>query len=430
MFDNSKVPARIARQSQGTPLPRRAVLLTGGAAVLTACAAPAMRLADAPEEIDPVMRAVPNAGFQTYLQEMAARARGAGIAPGVVTTAFASAGYLPGVIEKDRNQSEFSRSLEDYIALAASEKRVIAGRAAMAAHQATLAAIETRYGVPAEIVAAIWGVESRFGARRGRIPVVSATATLAYDGRRRAFFEKQLIAALRIVQNGDIPLERMTGSWAGAMGHTQFIPTSYETFAVDFTGDGRRDIWSDDPADALASTAAYLAKSGWRTGLPWAVEVRVPSGFDMSRSGRSVVRSTSEWSAAGLRPAAGGALPDLGPAFLIAPAGPGAPAFLGTRNFTAITRYNNSESYVIGVGHLSDRLRGAGPLVLSFPPDENGLRLADRQSLQERLTAAGFDTGGTDGVIGPQSRAAIGAFQRARGLPVTETPSLALLDML
>ncbi|KAF0676050.1 lytic murein transglycosylase [Profundibacterium mesophilum] len=420
----SVIRARIAarRREPG----RRAVLLGGGSLLLAGCAAPVARgVVDAAP--DPVERAVPNAGFDIYMRELGAKARAQGISADVASRAVAMAGYLPGVIEKDGNQSEFSRSLEDYIALAASEKRVEAGRAAMARNARTLAAIEAKYGVPAEIVAAIWGVESRFGARRGTIPVVSATATLAYDGRRRAFFEKQFIAALRIVQNGDIALERMTGSWAGAMGHTQFIPTSYEAFAVDFTNDGRRDIWSEDPADALASTAAYLAKSGWRTGLPWAIEVSIPAGFDMARTGRGAPRSSAQWAAAGLRPAAGGTLPDLGQASLIAPAGPNAPAFLASRNFTAITRYNNSESYVIGVGHLSDRLRGAGPLRIAFPPDANGLRLSDRQSLQERLSARGFDTGGTDGVIGPQSRAAIAAYQRSRGLPPTGNPSLGLL---
>lgn len=222
------------------------------------------------------------------------------------------------------------------------------------------------------------------------MPVISATSTLAFDGRRGQFFEQQLIAALRIVQNGDTPASRMTGSWAGAMGHTQFIPTSYLQFAVDYTGDGRRDIWSDDPSDALASAAAYLQRNGWQRGVRWG----------------------SETSNGSLQPQ------------------PGGPRFATTRNFSVIKRYNNSDAYAIGVGHLSDRIRGGGPLRTAFPPDANGLTKADRVRLQKRLTARGFDTQGADGVIGRDTEAAIRAYQESRGLPVTGTPSQGLLQSL
>ena len=270
------------------------------------------------------------------------------------------------------------------------------GRAAFARHRNTLAAIEQRYGVAPEIVTAVWGLESYYGERRGDVPVVSATSTLAFDGRRGAFFEKQLIAALKILQNGDVSAENLTGSWAGAMGHTQFIPTSYQAFAVDFGGDGRRDIWSEDPTDALASTAAYLSRNGWTQGRRWGGEVgSIPAGAG------SVIQPQ-----------------------------PGGPRFVVTSNFRAIKRYNNSDKYAIGVGHLADRIAGGGPLTGRFPPDATGMTIDDRRALQQKLTARGFDTDGTDGVIGPDSRKAISAYQASIGVPVTGEPSLELLRSL
>ncbi len=219
----------------------------------------------------------------------------------------------------------------------------------------------------------------------------------------------------------------MTGSWAGAMGHTQFIPTTYLAYAADWTGDGRRDIWSEDPADSLASTANYVAKSGWRRGLPWGLEVSLPAGFPSSALGRGRGRSAAEWAGLGVSPAGGGSLQA---GSIVAPAGMGGPAFLLTSNFNVILRYNNAENYAIGVGHLSDRIRGGGPIRAAFGPDPTGLTKADRQDLQRLLTAAGFDTGGADGVIGAKTTAAIEAFQRSRGLPVTGEPSLELLRLL
>ncbi|MCA3448530.1 MAG: lytic murein transglycosylase [Rhodobacter sp.] len=377
-----------------------------------------------------VMRPVPNAGYDAWVAAFRPRAEARGIAPATLDTAFQSAGFLPDVIEKDRNQIEFTRSLEDYLAIAASEERVSKGRAALRAYGPVLAGIEARYGVEPNVVVAVWGMESFYGERRGDVPVISALSTLAYDGRRGAFFEQQLVAALKILQNGDTLPANMTGSWAGAMGHTQFIPTSYLAYAVDFTGDGRRDIWSDDPTDALASTAAYLARSGWTPGQPWGVEVKLPAGFDMGQTGRGRTRSTADWAARGVRDMSGRAVPNHGPAAIIAPAGASGPAFMIFGNFGVIARYNNAESYVIGVGHLSDRLAGGPPIQGTFPPDAQGMTIADRQELQRRLTAAGFDTGGTDGVIGPRTRAAISAWQQRNGVPVTAEPTLALLKAL
>lgn len=343
-----------------------------------------------PEDLRPAA----NAGYDAWVKDFYPRAKAKGISEATLRAGFRNAGYLPGVVKRDRNQTEFKRTLEDYLSIAVSDERVSKGRAAYKQHQKTLLALEAKYGVDASIIAAIWGLESFYGGRRGDVPVVSATSTLAYDGRRGAFFEKQLIAALKILQNGDITASKMTGSWAGAMGHTQFIPTSYQAFAVDFTGDGRRDIWSEDPTDALASTAAYLARNGWTRGLRWGREV------------------TGAAAAGALQPQ------------------PGGPSFAVTSNFKAIKRYNNSDAYAIGVGHLADRIAGGPPLRGKFPPDANGLTKDDRVALQNRLTARGFDTGGADGVLGPKSQAAISAYQASIGQNATGIPSMDLLRSL
>jgi lytic murein transglycosylase len=400
------------------------------AATLAACSGGPGAVGPARQAPDPAMQPVPNPGFDAWVAGFRPRAIASGISPATFDTAFRNAGFLPGVIERDRNQTEFTRTLEDYLAIAASDERVSDGRVALRQHGPTLSQIEARYGVEPQVVVAVWGLESSYGTRRGSVPVISALATLAYDGRRGGFFEQQLVAALRILQNGDTTPTGMTGSWAGAMGHTQFIPTSYLAYAVDFDGDGRRDIWSEDPTDSLASTAAYLSRSGWRRGQPWGVEVRLPAGFATGQTGRGSTRSPGEWAAQGVRGMDGRPVPDYGPASIIIPMGAGGPAFMTFRNFTVITRYNNSENYVIGIGHLSDRLAGGAPIRGSFPPDAQGMSIADRRELQRRLTAAGFDTEGSDGVIGPKTRSAISAYQSRAGMPVTGEPSLGLLASL
>ena len=410
---------------------RRTVTLGIAASLLTACTggtvpSPGGSSRSAP----PPLPTVPNAGYDAWVAAFRGRALAQGISASTFDTAFRGAGYVPGVVERDRNQTEFTRTLEDYLAIAASDERISKGKAALRQHGSALSRIEAHYGVEARVVTAVWGLESYYGERRGNVPVISAVSTLAYDGRRGAFFEKQLIAALRILQNGDISASKMTGSWAGAMGHTQFIPTSYQAYAVDFTGDGRRDIWSDDPTDALASTAAYLQRSGWTKGQPWGVEVKLPSGFNAGLTGRGSTKSTGQWAALGVRDMNGGTVRDYGPASIIIPSGASGPAFMTFRNFTVITRYNNSESYVIGVGHLSDRIVGGPPVRGAFPPDKNGLTIDDRKELQRRLTSAGFDTQGSDGVIGPNTQSAISAYQQAKGLSVTGQPSVQLLNHL
>lgn len=359
-----------------------------------------------------------NSGFNGWVASFKNRAQAQGYSTALLDRAFQGAGYMPDVIAKDRKQTEFTRTLEDYLAIAASAERVKNGRAQYRKYGSTLNRIEAKYGVEGKVVAAIWGMESSYGARRGSEPIVSAMATLAYDGRRGEFFEKQLWAVLKILAAGDTTPENMRGSWAGAMGHTQFMPTSYLAYAVDFTGDGRRDIWSDDPTDALASAANYLRSFGWKKGQPWGVEVKLPSGFDLSKAGFSTVRNPSDWAAMGLRDMSGRVVPNHGGARVITPAGGGGPAFMVFNNFDVIKRYNNATSYAIGVGHLGDRIAGAGPIQGNFGPDPQGLTLEDRQDIQRRLTRKGFDTDGADGVIGAKSEAAIRAYEQANGLPV------------
>jgi lytic murein transglycosylase len=406
---------------------RRQFLLAAGALTLSACSGGVTTPAAVAK---PSYRPVPNAGYDAWMAGFRSRALARGVSQATLDRALRRAGYLPEVIERDRNQTEFKRSLEDYLAIAASDERIATGKQMLQRHGALLAQIEDTYRVEPQVVTAIWGLESRYGARRGDIPVVSALSTLAYDGRRGSFFEGQLIAALKILQNGDITPDRMTGSWAGAMGHTQFIPTSYQAYAVDFRGDGRRDIWSDDPTDALASAAAYLKRSGWTHGQPWGVEVRLPQDFNVSNLGRNIKRSPADWAAMGVRDMAGRTVPNHGAASILMPAGGQGPAFMVFNNFTVITRYNNSTSYVIGIGHLSDRILGRPPIQASFPPDAAGMTLKDRKELQERLTTAGFDTQGADGVIGNNTKSTISGYQTSRGLAVTGEPSLDLLQHL
>jgi membrane-bound lytic murein transglycosylase B len=414
----------------GGAFTRRGALLAGSAALLSACVGTGRSVGGgggyrAP---DPAPQAVPNAGWDAWVEGFKGRAASRGISAGTIDAAFRGAGFLPDVIEKDRNQTEFTRTLEDYLNIAASEERVSLGRQKYSQYGSTLNAVQSRYGVEGNVVAAVWGLESFFGTRRGNVPVISALSTLAYEGRRAEFFESQLVAALKILQAGDVAPGAMTGSWAGAMGHTQFIPTSYLAYAVDFTGDGRRDIWSEDPTDALASTAAYLAKSGWTQGLPWGMEVALPGGFNAGLLGRGKGRSAADWQGLGVRSADGRAL--AAGSIIAGGNGGGAPYFLLTQNFAVILRYNNAQNYAIGVGHLSDRLLGRGAVQASFGPDASGLTQADRQELQRLLTARGFDTEGSDGVIGAKTKAAISAYQASVGLPVTGEPSLELLRRL
>lgn len=378
---------------------------------------PKQRPAFAPEEGSiVVVQATSNMAFRRWIDRFRARARAEGISESVFDAAFERVRYNTEIIQRDRNQSEFTKQIWEYLDSAASETRVRNGRAAFNEHRSILNEIEARYGVEAEVVTAIWGLESAYGEYRGNEQIIEALATLAFDGRRGEFFESQLIAALKIIQSGDVPPNRMTGSWAGAMGHTQFIPTSYLAYAVDFRGDGKRDIWSDDPTDALASTAAYLKHFGWTKGQPWGVEVILPRGFDYGQTGERVKKSPDEWAAMGVRDTRGGRVPNHGRASILLPAGAQGAAFMIFDNFHVIERYNTADAYVIGVGHLSDRIRGDGPILADWPRGDRNLRFAEKKEMQQLLTARGFNTQGVDGIIGPNTIQAIRRFQSTQGM--------------
>jgi lytic murein transglycosylase len=369
------------------------------------------------------------AGFQDWLTAFRPRALAAGIAP-TTLDALDSLNFDPAVVDKDRNQSEFTKPIWTYLDSAASDDRIAAGVKALARNRALFDRLEAAFGVDREVVAAIWGLESAYGTFRGDIPTLQALASLAYDGRRGAFFEAQLIEALKIVQDRHISAEQMRGSWAGAMGHTQFMPSSFWTFAVDFGGDGRRDIWGDDPTDALASAAAYLSKSGWTKGMPWGVEITLPDGFDYAQTSERVKKPVAEWQAMGVRLADGGALMDHGLASVLLPAGHRGAAFLIFSNFQVIETYNKADAYVIGVGHLADRLRGGSPIRATWPREDRALTRDERVELQRLLTAAGFDAGGVDGLMGPKTIAAVKAWQMAQGLVPDGYANPAVLERL
>ena len=366
--------------------------------------------------------------YDQWIAGFRGRALGQGINARTFDRAFAGVGFNADSIRRDRHQPEFTRPIWAYLDTAVSDTRIENGRRALREHGRTLAAIEQRFGVEKEIVAAVWGLESSYGSLRGNTPIIETLATLAYEGRRRAFFEEQLIAALRILQAGDTTPDRMVGSWAGAMGHTQFIPTSYLAYAVDFTGDGRRDIWSDDPTDALASAAAYLSRFGWQQGQPALVEVRLPAGFNPGLAGTS--RSVQDWRGMGVQAQPGAALPATGEATLMFPAGTNGPAFLTFRNFQVIKRYNNADSYAIAIAHLADRLRGAGPFAASWPRDDRPLDAGEREELQRILARTGHYRGEIDGRIGSGSLEAVRAWQQANGMAPDGYVSMALLQRM
>jgi len=323
------------------------------------------------------------------------------------------------VVEKLDYQPEFKLPIWDYLSALVDDERVADGLAQLAQHADVLARVEQRHGVDAATVVAVWGVESNFGRNFGSYPLVQALGTLSCHGRRQAFFRGEFYAALRILQSGDIAPERLVGSWAGAFGHTQFMPSTFERLAVDGDDDGKRDL-IDNTADALASTANFLNKAGWQSGQPWGLEVKLPEGLNTSGEGRKHKRPVSDWIARGLVKADGTPLPaDLGSAGLMLPAGPQGPAFLVLRNFDALYSYNAAESYGLAIAHLADRLRGGGPFTTPWPTDDAGLSRAERRELQGLLILRGHDIGAVDGALGEKSRAAIRIEQERLGQEAT-----------
>ncbi|MEO0386878.1 MAG: lytic murein transglycosylase [Pseudomonadota bacterium] len=378
----------------------------------------------------PVQVAQASGPLATWQRGFRQRALRAGISAQVFDASFRGVRLNQEVLRLARRQPEFTKPIWEYLDTAVSDARITNGRDNTRRLSRTLAAIEQRYGVEAEVVVAIWGMETNYGTFRGNIGVIEALATLACCGNRRSFGEEQLIAAMRIIQNGDTAPANMRGSWAGAMGHTQFIPTSYLAYAQDFTGDGRRDVWADDPTDALASAANYLRRFGWQKGQPWGVEVALPQGFNFGNIDQDLRRPVSRWTALGVRGLDGRPVPNYGDAALLAPAGSRGPVFMIFNNFRVIKRYNNATSYAMGVGHLAARIAGAPDFRAPWPRGDRALSRSEKVELQQRLTARGFNPGSPDGKIGPNTIAAIRAYQRSQGLTADGYASAALLQRL
>lgn len=414
--------------------------LTAGFAfpLMTACAAtptetpppPTVATASLPVIVPPASTAaltVPVPDFAEWRAAFRAEALAAGIAPAVFDHAFEGITPDPAVVAADHSQPEFTRPVWEYLDGALSGPRVSQGQRLLREHAEVLQAIEARYGVDRQALVAIWGLESNFGQTMGDKSVIRSLATLAHEGRRPEFARSQLLAALLILQSGDIQPERMRGSWAGAIGQTQFIPSTYNDYAVDFDGDGRRDVW-DTPADALASAAHYLQLSGWIPGQPWGFEVQVPAGFDWSLADSSVRKPLSAWRDLGIGGIPGGR--DGDSAYLLLPAGHRGPAFLVLNNFRMILRYNNSSSYALAIGLLGERFAGGGRVQGDWPRGERPLSRTERLELQERLVGLGFELGTPDSIIGTNTRKAVRAYQQRLGWPADGYASVELLEQL
>ncbi len=343
-----------------------------------------------------------------------------------------TAGLTPdlSIMDKLDAQPEFTKAPWDYLDLLVSDDRIARGRELLAQYAPTFAAVERAYGVDRTILAAIWGVESNYGTLGGDRPVIRSTATLACVGRRRDFFRGEFLATLEILQHGDIPPDRLVGSWAGAFGPTQFMPTSFRRYAVDFDGDGRRDVVDSIP-DLLASTANNLKTDGWATGQTWGYEVALPAKFDYLLADRSRRPTLRQWLDLGVRRADGAAFPrGEDRAYLLLPAGARGPAFLMLENFDVIMKYNPAEAYALAIGHLADRLRGGGPFVHDWPRDERVLTLDERHEMQELLARRGFNVGEPDGLVGPRTRLAVRDFQASIGQIPDGFASSEVLDRL
>ena len=327
-------------------------------------------------------------------------------------------------------QPEFTKSTWDYLDLLVSDERIARGRELLTQYAATFAAEERAYGVDRYIIAAIWGVESNYGTLGGDRPVLRSTATLACVGRRRDYFREEFLSTLDILQRGDIAPERLVGSWAGAFGPTQFMPTTFKRYAVDFDGDGRRDVIDSVP-DVIASTANNLKTDGWVAGQTWGYEVTLPQNFDYLLADRSKQMTVREWENLGVRRAGGKPFPHGDDrAFLLLPAGARGPAFLMLQNFRVIMKYNPAEAYALAIGYLADRLRGGAPFVQDWPRDERVLTMDERTSCNSSSARHGFDIGTPDGLLGPRTRIAIRNFQASVGLVPDGFASSSVLDRL
>jgi len=429
MHDIISFPARRAWRFPLVPLALAAALAGCASAPSKAPSPPVASTPTVPTTPPGTDEVAPEPGFARWLDGVRASARAAGISEATLHAAFDGVRFLPRVVEQDRAQPEFTRSVWDYLDSAVSPQRVMRGQDRLLQVRAEADAAATRYGVPASILVAIWGMESNYGSNYGDIPTIDALATLGFEGRREDWARGQLLAALKILQNGDIDRAHMIGSWAGAMGQTQFLPSNFLAYAVDADGDGRRDIWGS-MADVLASTANFLARSGWQADQPWGTEVQLPPGFDIGRADAGVRQSAAQWVAEGVRGMDGAALPVLTDAEVMLPAGARGPAFLVGPSFRSILRYNNSTSYALGVSLLAQRLANGPGVQAPWPRDLQALTRSQLITLQTALNQRGFASGTPDGMMGPATRNGIRLYQRSIGLPADGYPSVDLLQRL
>ena len=373
-----------------------------------------------------------DAKFEAFIQTLWPRVKSAGFSRELFDQAFAGITEPDAAVIKLANtQPEFKIATGDYLGTAVTPARIETGKAMAIANDSLLKAIEKKYGVDRCTVLGIWGMESNFGKDAGSMSVMRSLATLIYNGNKKEYAKVQLLSAFRILKSGVRSPDNFVGSWAGAMGHTQFIPSSYVSYAVDWSGDGKRDIWGSKE-DALASTANYLAKAGWKIDRPWGWEVQLPANFDRTLIGRQHWKPVSEWIKLGIAPLSVKSFSaPQADAFVLIPQTINGPVFLVTRNFMAIMAYNQSHSYALAVGHLGDRIRGLAPFQASWPSAAVDLNPSQRVELQKRLNAMGIETGGAaDGRFGAQTYEAVLAFQKKKGLALDGQPTLKILELL
>jgi len=370
------------------------------------------------------------AGFPQWIAAFKAEARQQGIAQATIDKAYAGVKYNTRVIELDNFQPEFVSPIWTYIAERTKPETVARGQQLLAQHRTLLASVAAKYSVDPEVIVSIWRLESNYGDNTGSFDVVEALSTLAYAGRRKDFWREQLFAALNMIQRGDGPRNsqgKLYGSWAGAMGHTQFIPTSFAIRAVDFDGDGRRDLWTSLP-DVFASTANYLNNAQWRMGERCYYEVKLPANFDWTQADYDLRKPVAEWRRLGVTLVDGKTLPALSETTsIVMPAGARGPKFLVTANFRSVMAYNNAVAYALSVCHLAALYKGGPAFVTPWPTDEQQLSRTEKIELQEALARLGYDIGRPDGQIGPKTTAAIRAYQRKVGLPADAYPTASLL---
>ncbi len=364
--------------------------------------------------------------FQNWIRGFRTKAIQNGISGATYDRLLSGVKFSPDVVAKDRDQPENTRPIWQYLDNAVSPQRVAAGRVALAENKQLLQKIEREYGTSPEIITAIWGLESAHGTIRGDFEVLRSLASLACEGRRAALFEAELIGALQILQSGEVSEKKMRGSWAGAMGHTQLMPTSFQEYAVDFDCDGKRNIWADDPCDALASTGAYLAASGWQTGAPVFAEIDVPDSFDHALSGLDIIKPVADWKKRGVT------LPENFDArgSILVPAGVRGPAFIVFENFRVLLQYNAALPYALAVGIMANQLSDAPALRAGWPRYEPTMDQGQRRELQQLLCHRGYDTKGVDGIFGPGTFSALRRFQTAQGATADGYPTLEILKHL